>query len=136
MKFHASVVESIVLACRNYGGHASEAKLRSNLQARRYSAYTGSRNETVLVDADQHLKTLIQQGVSTNGVVPMSLHPVAFERLMYLYDLFSGYDNEQKLRNAISSLDFTVYERKLGPSSGEVVLVLSQDYAKALQGRP
>jgi hypothetical protein len=87
------------------------------------------------VDAEQHMKTLIQQGRSTNGVVPMALHPVAFEKLMYLYDLYSGYDNEEKLRNAISSLDFTAYERKLGASSGETVLVLTQEYAKVLQGR-
>jgi len=135
MKFHASVIEDIILNCRNFGGHASERKLREVLGAKRYSIYVGDRRDMVLVDAERYMKEAYQRGLSTNQIVPMALHPKAFEKIMYYFDLYSGYDTEQKLRNSISNLEFTPYERKLG-GTGETILVLTEDYAKALQGTP
>ena len=133
MRFHASVVEDIILNCRNFGGHASERKLRDVLGSKRYAIYSGDRR--VLVDAERYMREAFQRGMQTNQIVPMSLHPKAFEKIMYFFDLYSGYDTEQKLRNAIVNLDFTPYERKFG-KTGETILVLTEDYAKALQGTP
>lgn len=135
MKFHASVIEDIILNCRNFGGHASERKLREVLGAKRYAIYVGDRRDMVLVDAERYMKEAFQRGMSTNQIVPMTLHPKAFEKIMYYFDLYSGYDTEQKLRSSISSLEFTPYERKIG-GTGETILVLTEDYAKALQGTP
>jgi hypothetical protein len=66
----------------------------------------------------------------------MTLHPKAFEKIMYFFDLYSGYDTEAKLRHSLVNMDFTPYERKLGGGKGESILVLTEDYAKALQGSP
>ena len=135
MRFHPSVVEDIILNCRNFGGHASERKLRELLAAKRYSIYMGERKDMILVDSERYMKEAFQRGLPTNHIVPMSLHPKAFEKIMYFFDLFSGYETEAKLRHSLSNLDFTPYERKLG-GSGETILVLTEDYAKALQGSP
>lgn len=135
MRFHASVVEDIILNCRNFGGHASERKLRDVLSQKRYAIYAGDRRDMVLVDAERYMKEAFQRGISTNQIVPMTLHPKAFEKIMYFFDLYSGYDTEQKLRHAITNIDFTPYERKSG-GGGETILVLTEDYAKALQGSP
>ena len=113
MKFHASVIEDIILNCRNFGGHASERKLREVLGAKRYSIYVGDRRDMVLVDAERYMKEAFQRGLPTNQIVPMALHPKAFEKIMYYFDLYSGYDTEQKLRNSISNLEFTPYGRRL-----------------------
>jgi hypothetical protein len=136
MRFHASVIEDIILNCRNFGGHASERKLRDVLTQKRYAIYTGDRRDMVLVDAERYMKEAYQRGLSTNQIVPMALHPKAFEKIMYFFDLYSGYDTEQKFRASISNLDFTPYERKLNVNQGETILVLTEDYAKALQGSP
>ena len=136
MRFHASVIEDIILNCRNFGGHASERKLREVLGAKRYAIYSGDRRDMVLDDAERYMKEAFQRGLSTNQIVPMALHPKAFEKIMYFFDLYSGYDTEQKFRSSISRLEFTPYERKLGDGKGESILVLTEDYAKALQGSP
>ena len=135
MKFHASVIEDIILNCRNFGGHASERKLREVLGAKRYAIYVGDRRDMVLVDAERYMKEAYQRGQSTNQIVPMTLHPKAFEKIMYFFDLYSGYDTEAKLRSALVGMDFTPYERKLG-GTRDTILVLTEDYAKALQGTP
>jgi len=136
MKFHASVVEDIILNCRNFGGHASERKLREVLGAKRYSIYVGDRRDMVLVDAERYMKEAFQRGQPTNQIVPMTLHPKAFEKIMYFFDLYSGYDTEAKLRQSLVNMDFTPYERKTGYGAGENILVLTEDYTKALQGKP
>ena len=135
MKFHPSVVEDIILNCRNFGGHASERKLREVLGAKRYAIYVGDRRDMVLVDAERYLREAVQNRIPTNQIVPMTLHPNAFEKIMYLFDLYSGYDTEQKLRYSLSNLDFTPYERKL-ENRGESILVLTEDYTRALSGAP
>jgi hypothetical protein len=136
MKFHASVIEDIILNCRNFGGHASERKLREVLGAKRYSIYVGDRKDMVLVDAERYMKEAFQRGQQTNQIVPMTLHPKAFEKIMYFFDLYSGYDTEAKLRSSLVNMDFTPYERKTGYGAGETILVLTEDYTKALQGNP
>lgn len=136
MRFHASVIEDIILNCRNFGGHASERKLREKLGIKRYAIYAGDRRDMVLVDADRYMKEAFERRMSTNQIVPMSLHPNAFEKIMYYFDLYSGYDTEAKLRHALSIMEFTPYEKKMGNGKGEMILVLTEEYTKALQGRP
>lgn len=136
MRFHPSVVENIILNCRNFGGHASERKLRDVLSAKRYAVYIGERQDVVVVDADQYLQETVRKGLPTNHIVPMSLHGNAFEKIMYFFDLFSGYETEAKLRHSLSNLDFTPYERKFSENRGETILVLTEDYVKALSGSP
>ena len=134
MKFHASVIEGIISNCRNFGGHASERKLRDILSQKRYAIYSGDRRDMVLVDADRYMKEAFQNRQPTSTIVPMSLHPNAFEKIMYFFDLYSGYDSEQKLRGVLANLDFTPYERKMG--SHETILVLTEEYTRTLQGSP
>lgn len=134
MKFHASVVEDIIHNCRNFGGHESERKLRDVLSQKRYAIYSGDRRDMVLVDAERYIKEAFQNRQPTNTIVPMSLHTGAFEKVMYFFDLYSGYDSEQKLRNILSNLEFTPYERKTG--AHDTILVLTEEYAKTLQGSP
>ena len=134
MRFHPSVVEQIILNCRNFGGHASEKKLRDILSQKRYAVYAGDRQDMILVDADQYINEAMSRRQSTNGIVPMALHTSAFEKILYFFDLYSGYDSEQKLRTSLSKLEFTPYERKI--VSNDVVLVLTEDYMKVLQGTP
>ena len=136
MKFHPSVIENIILNCRNFGGHASERKLREVLGAKRYAVYIGERKDVVIVDADQYLQETIRKGIPTNHIVPMTLHGNAFEKIMYFFDLFSGYETEAKLRHSLSNLDFTPYERKFSENRGETILVMTEDYMKALSGSP
>ena len=95
----------------------------------------GERKDMILVDSERYMKEAFQRGLPTNHIVPMSLHPKAFEKIMYFFDLYSGYDTEQKLRNCLSTMDFTPYERKWN-GNGETILVLTEDYTKALQGTP
>ena len=133
MRFHASVVEDIILACRNFGGHASESKLRGVLGTKRYSIYSGDRKDLILVDTEKYMKEAFQLGLPTNQIVPMALHPKAFEKVLYYFDLYSGYDSEDKFRKALYSVDFTPYEIKLGEGKGQILLVLTEDYTKALQ---
>ena len=135
MKFHASVIEDIIQNCRNFGGHASERKLRDVLGSKRYAIYMGDRKDMVLVDAEKYLMEAVQRKLPTNGVVPMTLHVNAFEKIMHYFDLFSGYETESKLRHSLMTLDFTPYERKLD-GNGETFLVLTEDYTRALQGSP
>ena len=136
MKFHASVIEDIIQNCRNFGGHASERKLRDILVQKRYAIYSGDRRDMVLVDAERYLRESAQRQLPLNAIVPMVLHQKAFDKIMYHFDLLSGYETESKFRAALASLDFTPYERKLGEGKGEAILVLTEDYTKALQGSP
>lgn len=131
MRFHASVVEDIIRGCQNYGGHKDEKKLREFLAPKRFAVYLGDRRDMVLVDAHRYLQECMQRRLPSNHIVPMMLHPTSFEKIMYLYDLYSGYQNETKLRQALSSLDFTPYERKYGDQ--QTVLVLTEEYMKVLQ---
>ena len=134
MRFHPSVVEQIILNCRNFGGHASEKKLRDILSQKRYAVYAGDRQDMILVDADQYINEAMSRRQSTNNIVPMALHTSAFEKILYFFDLYSGYDSEQKLRTSLSKLEFTPYERKI--VNNDVILVLTEDYMKVLQGTP
>jgi hypothetical protein len=134
MRFHPGVVEQIILNCRNFGGHASEKKLRDILSQKRYAVYAGDRQDMILVDADQYINEAMSRRQSTNSIVPMALHTSAFEKILYFFDLYSGYDSEQKLRTSLSKLEFTPYERKM--ASNDVILVLTEDYMKVLQGTP
>jgi hypothetical protein len=136
MKLHPSIIENIILNCRNFGGHASERKLREVLSAKRYAIYSGDRQDMVVVDADKYFEETARRGLPTNHIVPMTLHSNAFEKIMYYFDLFSGYDTEAKLRSSLSKLDFTPYEKKVGDSKGETILVMTEDYMKALSGSP
>ncbi len=130
MRFHPSVVEAIIRDCRNFGGHASERKLREKLLAKRYAVYVGDRQDMVLVDAEQYIAEAVARRMPTSNIIPMSLHVSAFERLMYYFDLYAGYDSEDKLRNCLNGMDFTPYQRKL--QGNETILVLTEDYARTL----
>lgn len=56
----------------------------------------------------------------------MKLHISAVERLIRTYENYGGHRNEQKLKNILSELDFSVYERK----NGENIVVMTEDYEK------
>jgi hypothetical protein len=133
MRFHASVVEDILRTCQNFGGHANEKKLRENLFAKRYATYSGDRQDVVIVDAQRLLAEMAQRRLSTATVVPMALHKTTFEKIVYLHELYSGYDSEKRLREALTRMELTPYEIKTGPDAGVTVLVLTEDYVKSLR---
>jgi hypothetical protein len=64
----------------------------------------------------------------------MKLHESVVKKLLYLFETYGGHETDQKLRKMISSLEFTVYERKT-TSNNENVLVLTEDYISELQNR-
>jgi len=63
----------------------------------------------------------------------MKLHKSVVDKLLYIVDTYSGYEREVRLRKHIEAIDLTPYERK--ESSGEVILVLTEDYLKQLEGK-
>lgn len=60
----------------------------------------------------------------------MKLHGSAIEKLVYLMQTYGGKPDESVLKKYIAALDFTPYERKT--SGQEMILVLTEDYLKAL----
>lgn len=65
----------------------------------------------------------------------MRLHTTVVEKLVTLVEMYSGHENEKKLRDALRRLDLTPYEQKTTPNQ-EVILVLTEDFLKQLQPRP
>lgn len=63
----------------------------------------------------------------------MRLHKSIVDKLIYYFQTFGGYEHETKLRKKITEMDLTPYERKES-QSGEVILVLTEDYIKELEG--
>jgi len=63
----------------------------------------------------------------------MRFHATVIDKLLYLFQTYGGYANEDKLRKHISELDLTPYERKSGTQ--EIVIVLTEEYMKQLGQR-
>lgn len=61
----------------------------------------------------------------------MKLHPSAIEKLLHMVQAYGGSPDEVKLKKIIAAMDFTPYERKT-TNEQEVILVLTEDYVKAL----
>lgn len=61
----------------------------------------------------------------------MKLHASAIEKLIALFHTYGGSPDEVKLKRLIQQMDFTPYERKQGDQ--DMILVLTEDYVKALQ---
>ena len=64
----------------------------------------------------------------------MKLHSTAIEKLISLFNTYGGSPDEVKLKRWIAGLEFTPYERKTTHEQ-EMVLVLAEDYVKALNAR-
>lgn len=62
----------------------------------------------------------------------MRLHRSVVDKLLLIYQNYGGQERDTKIRNMISNLDLTPYERQ--GSDQEVILVLTEDYVKALSG--
>ena len=60
----------------------------------------------------------------------MKLHASAVEKLIKIYESYGGFQNYNKLRQALANLDLTPYERKQGVQ--EVILVPTEEYLKEL----
>ena len=62
----------------------------------------------------------------------MRLHITTIEKLVSIYETYGGHRNEQKLKNALSEVDLSEYER----GNGEKILVLTEDLnrERALRG--
>lgn len=131
MKLHAHLVEKILYLCTNYGGHKDEKRLITHLEQLRISPYVSEKG-VVLVDTQTYINERNSRGMTTQDILPMKLHGTILQKLLYLYEMYSGHSNESKLRKAIFELDFTPYERKEGGQ--DIVLVLTSDYMKTIQG--
>lgn len=131
MKLHQTVIGNILNDVKNYGGHSSESKLRARLENKQYAIYAGDRADMVLVDYDRLLKEASDRRLPTRDIVPMRLHSSAFEKIMRFFTLFSGYDSETKMRQALEGVDLIPYEKKTG--NRETILVFKEDYERILK---
>lgn len=59
----------------------------------------------------------------------MKIHKSVIEKILYLYQTYGGYENDQKLRAQLEKIDLTPYERK---DSGETILVQTEDFLREL----
>lgn len=64
----------------------------------------------------------------------MKLHDSVVKKLLYLFETYGGHETDDKLRKMLSTLDFTVYERK-STANNENILVLTEEYISQLQQR-
>lgn len=64
----------------------------------------------------------------------MKLHRSVVDKLIYLCQTFGGYEHETKLRAKFQEIDLTPYERK-EQANGEVILVLTEEFLRQLQGK-
>jgi hypothetical protein len=137
MKFHASVVEEIIKLCHNFGGHTEETKLRHHIDKLQLSPYVRQVNESkesiILVETSKYLQERQMRRIPAHDVIPMQLHQTVKEKIINIYKTYGGYNQELKLKQALSLLDLTPYESK---TQGTNFLVLTQDYMKALQNKP
>jgi len=131
MKLHQTVIGNILNEVKNFGGHSSESKLRVRLIDKQYAIYGGDRTDMIIVDYDRLIKEASDRRIPVRQIMPMRLHSTAFEKIMALFSLYSGYDSETKMRRALEGLDLIPYEKKTG--NKETILVLKEDYEKILR---
>lgn len=62
----------------------------------------------------------------------MKLHPTAIKKIIDLFHVYGGSQDEVKLKQFILNLDFTPYEQKTTKEQN-MVLVLTEDYVRELQ---
>lgn len=124
------IVRDVLFLTTNYGGHTNNTKLTDRLNAMRLSPYIGEAISLSLVSTKQFLDERKKQNLDISDVIPMRLHSSAVQKIVYLYEMYAGHANEDKLRKGLFELDFTPYERK----NGEALLVLTSDYMKTVQG--
>jgi hypothetical protein len=60
----------------------------------------------------------------------MRLHHTVIDRLVRIYTTYGGYREETRLKEELSKLDLTAYERQ----TGESILVESQELRKQASG--
>jgi len=72
----------------------------------------------------------------------MKLHKTAIEKLLLMYANYGGHSNENKLRDVIASMDFTIYEQNKEQAMAEQninlinrVLVTTEDLKTHLKGK-
>lgn len=61
----------------------------------------------------------------------MKLHPSVVEKLIYIFENYGGHVDNTKLRQHLSNLDLSPYEKKTGDQ--QVILVLTEDMMKYLK---
>ncbi len=134
MLMHQSVIDKVLYLCTNYGGHANERKLVTELNNLVLSPYQSEKAGLCLVDARTFLSERQARNLPTHDIAPMKLHGSVIQKIMYVYGMYSGHSNEVKFRQALVGIDMTPYERKDPASHNETVLVLTSEYMKTLQG--
>jgi len=58
----------------------------------------------------------------------MKLHSTVIEKLVKIYETYGGHSGERKLREELSRVDFTTYDKKTG--NKETLIVLTEDMAR------
>ena len=124
------MVDKILYLCTNYGGHQNEKRLLAHLENIRMSTYVREVG-IVLVDTSAYILERRARNQPENDIVPMKLHSTALQKILYLYNMYSGHSNESKMKGSISALDFVPYQRN---NTGETVLITNEDYMRVLQG--
>lgn len=131
MKLHDSVTQQLIHINTNFGGHATERKLRDMVEKFHLAPlYDEGTQIMTFVSAEKLLQFKAQRRQATNDVTPMRLHISVVDKIMKTFDLYSGHSNEIKLREALKKIDLTPYERK---TTGEVLVVLTEDFMRIMQ---
>lgn len=128
MKMHPSLVDRILYLCTNYGGHKDEKRLVAHLDALRMATYVNDAG-ICIVDAQAMISARRARNQPIDDIVPMKFESHGLQKLLYMYNMYSGHSNEAKMRNALSSMSFKPYTR----SSGETVIILEEHYMQVLQ---
>lgn len=62
----------------------------------------------------------------------MKLHHTAIDKIINICITYAGSPNESKIRNMLSEIDFTPYERKTSDKQ-DIILVTTEEYVRALK---
>ena len=129
MRLHPNVIGKLLTICHNQGGYTEETRLIKSFTDVRLSVYARQEAAPVLVETELFLLERTQRGKPVDDIVPMKLNNGAVKKLLELYRSYSGHTHESKLKNAFFNLDFTPYTT----STGESILILTEEYMRALQ---
>lgn len=131
MKFHINTVEAILASVRNLGGNKSNQKLEEFLKQLPLTIYTKKDGMPVLVETERLLTEYRKTGQEPL-LAAVYFHESVVKQILKLEELYSGYANEEKLKQIFINLDLTPYNRQY---SDDTVLVLTSEYQRALEGR-
>jgi hypothetical protein len=131
MKLHPSVIDKFIYLCKNYGGHQHEDKLRKQFEQISLSIHINTEGNMFLVETQLLINERNLRKMNISDIIPMKLHPITINKIMSIYEMYSGHSNEKKLVQSFRNLDLTPYERII--NGNDTVLVPTEEFIKVMQ---